>query len=86
MFEKIKSVDWTDVGLHVAAAFGLMTILMAFGVEPASAAFAVTAAGYIREGYQAIKKGNSWKPTTWSFHKHMEAAAFPVAAFAMVLV
>ncbi len=86
MLDKIMSVDWVDVALHVAAAFGAMTILKILGVQPAVAVIIVSAGGYIREGIQAMKKGDSWMPTTWSFHKHMEAAAFPIAAVATAAV
>lgn len=85
IMNRLKSVGWIDVGLHVAAAFGGMTLLALLGVDDTIAVVMFTAFGYGREAWQAYRIGREVNPVDWSLHKHLEAAAFPVTALAMVM-
>lgn len=50
-------LDWIDILLHGAGAFGVMVLAAMFGVNPWLAAFANALAWGIREGWQAHKAG-----------------------------
>jgi len=71
----LLKLDWIDILLHGAGAFGVMTAAALFGINPWIAAGANALAWFVREGWQAYKKGDDIMPTSWSIQKIVEAAA-----------
>ncbi len=78
------SLDWINIGIHVAAAFGVMVGLSILGFHPWAAAAINALIFFLREMWQAYKSEQDIWPTGWPWQKWLEWLAPSVAGVIMV--
>jgi len=79
---KILNLDWSDIGLHAAGAFGMFTALNL--ITDAVLAGTGTVAFWLgREVWQAYKIETSLNPLEWPMQKHAEWVIAVVVVAAM---
>jgi len=83
----LGEIDWVDNALHVAGAFGIMTVLMLLGVNPFVAMVANAIIWFGREMWQGWGRteGQTINPLTWRVNKWAEAITPSVTGLIMAL-